>query len=302
MFPALVRVGLFGLGLAFALAACSRVEPRVPYPHESILTIVAELKLFLEQDPYTQPPGTDLEGRNIYRVSLERLAQLDQLLDPGYADVVDFARGECLERMGEWEAAAAAFTQAGATTSTLAAEAMRRAAQATRLGELTDRTRLTPTLEGYLNDLEVMQQELRTWSAQSPAWPMEALINLERERAQEEYARLLFTNRMILENGIERALNAQKTLCTEHTRSARAMQHQIGLGTMFESLARDWSSRNRPEETGLPEGSDWANWIEAAREAYRKAALADGDPAKPEAQARLRALDAYALRIQSLAR
>ena len=39
-----------------------------------------------------------------------------------------------------------------------------------------------------------------------------------------------------------------------------------------------------------------------ARQAYRRTAQADGDPVKLEGQARLRALDAYALRMQDWAR
>jgi tetratricopeptide (TPR) repeat protein len=297
--PARLGIGLVAwIGLVLALgvgaAGCKRVEPRVPYPHESILTIVAELKLFLEQDPYTQPPGTDLEGRNIFRVTLERLAQLEPLLDAEYEDVLAFARGECLERLGAWPEAAQAFAQAGATSSTLAAAALRRGEQALRMAALIDPAKFSPDLRGRMNDLQVAQQKLREWAGESPPWPIGSFIEVERERAQEQQARLQFT--------IERAIAPTQALAADNTRSSRAMQHQITLGTAFETMAREWTGIYRPEQTGIPEDAPWAGWVEAAREAYRKAALADGNPAKPEAQARLRALDAYALRMQNLGR
>lgn len=300
----LMRLQLASLVLVFVCGlGCSRVEPRVPYPHESILTIVANSASFFSNKKSLYATSGHGSGRSQYLwVSLERLTQLDQLLDPGYADVLAFARGECLERLGAWEGAAAAFAQAAATSSTLVGAATQRATNAARMAELTDRSKLSPTLEGCLNDLEVMQHQLRAWSDRTPGWPISAFINLERERAQEDYARLLFTNRMVLDRGTERALEAAQGLTVEHARSARAMHHQIAAGTMLEALARDWTVRNRPEENGMPESSPWNSWVSAAREAYRKAALADGDPAKPEAQARLRALDAYALRMQNLAR
>jgi hypothetical protein len=286
------------------LIGCSRVEPKVPYPHESVMTIMAELKLGLESDPYTDPPGRDLEGRNIFRVSLERLDQLGALLPQEYKDVVAFARGECLERVGDWTGAALAFEDAARTSSSLTAIAAERARNAQRMAQFTDREQFSKeSLELYLNDLDALQLKLRGWSEESPppGAPYPSHILREMERAREEYAALLFLNRMVVANAVERSLAMAKSLSDENRESARATQHDLTLGTMYETLARDWMARNRPEDAGIAEGSAWSQWVEQARAAYRRAALADGDPAKPEGQARLRALDAYALHMQGLA-
>jgi hypothetical protein len=289
--------------LLLALAACASAPTKAPYPHESVLTVVAELKIFLDQDPYRQPPGEDLNGRNIFRVSLERLKALQPLTGPEYADVLDFAKGQCLERLGEWTAAREAFESAADRATSLAPTAREHAANAARMAGLTDRSAFTNTLEGYLNDLEVLERRLKEWQQQSPPWPYDAYLRQAGERAQEERVQLLFTNRLVLEGAIARMIKAAQTLTQQYQDSYRISAHWIQLGSIYETLARDWADRHPPESSqGSKLGKEWLGLVEQARQAYQHVARADGDPAKPEGQARLRALDAYALRVQALAR
>src|SRR5262245_10186457 len=95
--------------LFFPLVGCAMQPVPAPYPHESVLTVIGELKIFLNQDPYRDPPGRDLQGRNIFRVTLERLDNIKPLVGPEYSDVLDYARGECLERLREPRQAAENF-------------------------------------------------------------------------------------------------------------------------------------------------------------------------------------------------
>lgn len=297
------RFPLLLLLLAAVLTACAGVSNKAPYPHESLLTIVAELKIFLNQDPYRQAPGQDLNGRNIYRVSLERLDALGTMSVAGmYRDAIAFARGECLERLGDWTAARRAFADAAAVATPLAQTAALRATFAEKMAKLTDRRTFAPTLDGYLNDLDVQERSVREWLAAKPAWPYDSYLRQTLEAIQDERTRLLFTNRQVLPAAVSKALAAGQKQVDDHPQSWRASDHALLLGAMYETLARDWTSQNRPEGPAPRLDEGWSGWIERAREAYRKVAQADGDPAKLEGQARLRALDAYALRMQSLAR
>lgn len=297
------RLGLAAALLALALlGGCARVSKQAPYPHESVLTIVAELKIFLNQDPYRLPPGQDLNGRNIYRVSMERLDALQGLTGAGaYADVLAFARGECLERLGDWPGAQRAFAAAAQTSSSLASTAAVRAENAGKLAALTSRA-AAATLDAYFSDLDERERRLRDYLAAAPPWPYDAYARRALEAIQEERARMLLTNRLVLEDGVSRAVAAARKLAGEHSQSHRASDHQLLLGSVYESLARDWTGQRSPEGAAPALDAGWGSWIEQARQAYRKVAQADGDPAKLEGQARLRALDAYALRTQSLAR
>lgn len=283
------------------LFSCSRTGDHVPYPHESVLTVVMELKMFLAQDPYRRAAGTDLEGRNIFKVSLARLDALDALTGPEYRDVLAFARAECHERLGEWRKAAAAFDAATSAGTRLSPAARERAAAARRMNDLVDRASFDPTLEGYLNDLDVLQRRLGDWADRKPPFPYESFARAERERAQEERLRILTQNRLVLKDGASRAAAVASALIEQNPQSWRVNLDRLLEGELFESLARDYTAANRPEGADFI-AQTWNAWIERARESYRKVAQADGDPAKPEGQARLRALDAYAMRIKSQSR
>lgn len=301
--PPLFRFPLTVFLIAALLTGCAGVSTKAPYPHESVLTIVAELKIFLSQDPYRQAPGQDLNGRNIYRVSLERLGALGTMSGAEqYHDAIAFARGECLERLGEWSAAQRAFADAAATSTPLSQTAATRSAWAARMVKLTDRRAFAPTLDGYLNDLDVQERSVREWLAAKSAWPYDAYLRQFLEQIQVERARLFFMNRLVLASAASKALVAGQTLVDEHPQSWRASEHGLLLGSMYETLARDWTFQNRPDGPAPRLDEGWSGWVERARAAYRKVAQTDGDPAKLEGQARLRALDAYALRMQALAR
>ena len=292
-------VPLLLAGWLLAAGGCGRGAERPPYPHESILAVVMELKLFLAQDPWRTPPGTDLEGRNIFSVTLERLDALEGIAGPEYADSLSFARGESLERLGRRSEAAAAFAAAAAAGTRLAPAAATRAEAARRMAGLTDRAAFTSTLEGYLNDLDVLERRLAEWIAENAPFPYGSFARVERERAREERIRLLLANRFVMENSAGRAVELARGFIDENVESHRHGQNLLLAGELFETLARDWAASHRPGSSDFDGGPPWSEWVDQARTLYGRAAQADGDPAKPEAQARLRALDAWVLRVRS---
>jgi hypothetical protein len=296
------RLGVLGVLLGLMVAGCATPPVPAPYPHESVLTVFGELKIFLNQDPYADPPGRDLQGRNIYRVTLERLDGLRGLTGPEYRDVLAWARGACLERLGDFHAAATEFTAAAQSTGTLVAPASARAALASRMAALVDRATMGKTLESYLNDLDVLGRKLEAWQAEAPPFPYNGFIRAESERALTERVKLLADNRLVIDQSLPRAIELAKRLVESSKSSWRLGQDELLLGGLFETMARDVTAQLPPENLGFNAGSGWDNLLEQARAAYTRVAQRDGDLAKPEGQARLRALDAYALRVQMLAK
>lgn len=294
--------------LALAAAAammaggCVRSIPPLPYPHESLLTVVAELKLFLDRDPYQWAPGRDLEGRNIFRVTLRRLDSLDGQIDPEYNDVIAFARARCHERLGQWRAAKRDFETAARAGTSLADSAGARAELAGRLAEMTDRSRVSRSLGAYFNDLEIMERDLLAMAGEDLPYPYPSYAKLEAERAIGEAARSWFAYRRIMPEGVERSLGLARRMTTDFKDSWLIAEHWIMLGEFNEMLARDITANNGVNRGGFEPENGWDTLVGQARVAYNEAAGMDGDPAKPEAQARQRALDAYSLRIQSMAR
>jgi hypothetical protein len=289
--------------LPASLTGCARSTPLKPYPLQDTLTVFAELKLYLDQDPYRMAPGRDLEGHNVFRISLERLETMESMTPDVYDDVLAFARGECLERTGDWTAAAAAFDRAASATTTLANPARLRAEAARRMARLTDREGFDRrSLEGYLNDLEVMERRLGEWAGDPGPAPYAGFALAEAARGREERAALLLDHRRVLADGAMRAARTAEGLVETHAESWRVSEFRLLQGSIYEQLGRDIARQWPPEGREFDAMGTWAHWIEQARLAYRKVALTDGDPVKPEGEARLRALDAYALRVRDLAR
>jgi hypothetical protein len=292
--------------LVLAVCACRRAGVERVYPHGTILAVIAELKIHLERDPYTHPPGGDLNNRNIFRVSLERLQSIHELVSFHYLDILAFARGECLERLGEWEKAKVAFRASESFETDLMENAGTRAAAAARMLNLMNRLERWEevSLAGYLNELEAIELDLRSWLDENPPWPTSSLVRRRLERVQEERVQVLFVNRMSgqVEKPVEKSFDLLRRMISEHENSWRLMEHWLRLGIYYETLGRDWSDANPPEGMRFHDSELWSSWIESARSAYHHVAQADGNPVKPEGRNRLRALDAYAMRINRLAK
>lgn len=281
-------------------SACKSAPLANPYPHESVLLVVAELKLFLRFDPYRNEPGRDLEGRNIFRVSLERLDALRTLVGPEYRDVLAFARAECLERLGRYAPAADAFAEAARSGQSLGPEAARREAWTRALAEVTTEPDIS-TLQDYLNYWDARIAGLEQLRTRNPVVPYDSLIEVEIERAMSSKAVLVFDNRFVLPRGAEQAIEAAQRLAGDHAESYLVGEHDLLLGHLFGTLAFDYAQMNDPSSAAF-DIEIWKPWVDQARAAYSAVAGRDGDPAKPEGQARLRALDAFELRVLRRAR
>jgi hypothetical protein len=288
--------------LALLIAGgCGRSDKLLPYPHESILSAIGELKIWLRADPYREEPGRDLEGQSIFRATLARLDSMDELTRPEYDDILAFARAECYERLGEWTRAAEQFQIVADAGTSLSEEAAIRRQWVVSFIEAITQPPSIEQIEDYLDYLDarlVLFEQLRR---SNPLFPYDAYIMIEMERTLEEKAVFMFTNRVVIPEGSRRAIDTGERLLREHSASRRLGEHQLTLGGFHEALARDYVRLNPPQMSGF-DPETWMVWVEPAREFYAKAADKDGDPAKPEAQARLRALEALATRTLQRAR
>lgn len=293
--------GWFAAVSCACLFACSSARELQPYPHESTLAVIAELRIHLRADPFRDAAGRDLEGRNIYRVTLDRISQLQDLTPAEYDDVLAFAAAECFERLGQWGDAGASFRAVAEAGTILADEAKRRGAWADRMLEATAETDTARTIEGFLNASELRRAGFLRLLDENPPVPYDGFIRREAEDELRQRATFLFANRFVVDGGTDRAIEAARKLVAETKESHRHGFNLILLGRFFEALAADYAVFTDPE-SGEFDAEKWTAWVDEARGVYRKVAQTDGDPAKPEGLARLRALDAFALRALDGAR
>jgi hypothetical protein len=91
------------LALCAACASPPKVDP-VYRPTENILEVIAVLRAHIDDDTYRFEPARDFTGRNVYRSSLLRLENLEEL-HPGALQVnrmdgvIAFAKARSLERL-----------------------------------------------------------------------------------------------------------------------------------------------------------------------------------------------------------
>ena len=96
-----------------ALGCASSPEPPDPAyaPTRSVLEVASLLRLHVDDDTYRFPPARDVTGKNVYRSAFARLESLEEIHSDKFAsgymlDVIWFAKGRALERLGEFELAA----------------------------------------------------------------------------------------------------------------------------------------------------------------------------------------------------
>lgn len=291
----IVALFLLSVGLIPAFS-CAGSSKQAPYPHQSVLSIVTEMEIATRFDPYREEPKRDLEGQNIFRTTLRRLDALSPLLSEEYEDILNFARAECYERLGDWESAAHTFGQVVEAGTTLSEESAAREQWVRKIHEAREQPAEIKDLEAYVDHLESVHLKLGRLAELNPTYPYDSYILIEKEAAQRDKAAFLFANRMVIEGGAPRAVAAADRLIERTSTSRRHGEHKLLLGSFYETLGRDYARRFDPTGLGF-DAERWTEWNDKARILYGEVAQADGDPAKPEAQARLRVLDAFSLRI-----
>ncbi len=281
--------------------ACSRSNKLLPYPHESVLSVLGELKIWLRADPYREEPGRDLEGQNIYRATLARLNAIDELTGAEYDDILAFARAECAERLADWKTAAEQFERVATAGTSLSEEAGIRLIWVRRFVEARKQPPAVENLEDYLDFLNAQLVQFEQLRRSGPMFPYDSYIMIELERTHEQKAAFLFMNRLVIAEGAKRAIEEAEELIRTHAASRRLGEHELMMGGFYEDLARDYSRVNPPQHYRF-DMERWLVWIDKAREIYVRVAQRDGDPAKPEGQARLRAIEALVARTLQYAR
>ena len=260
-------------------------------PYEDVLEVVAELTWHLRDDVYRFPPPKDPTGHDVYRLSLHRLENWDKRFPGRLRDVTFFARAEALERLGGYAAARDLYAKVAALPSPLAARAAEGATRAATFADAAAMPESGAELDGTLSALRA---KLDAWAKLLTRWagtPFEPIVLVEEERLERRTARLVVEHRRLLDNGAATAERSLRFMVEKHADSKLLPDHILRLADLYADLTRDYvEEHERPlafQETEFVQRAD------RALATYRKVAMWDGAPEKPEAQARFTAFDAY---------
>jgi tetratricopeptide (TPR) repeat protein len=305
-------------GLALGIACASTPEPDPRYrPTESVLEVIAVLRVHVPDDTYRFEAARDYTGRNVYRSSLLRLESLESLhaeaLRAGYMDgVIAFAKGRSLERLRAFDLAADQYRIAARRDPNLKVEALRSAdvcdslfeaaGTAVDLDDLSGVTDERPPLatdpEAALAQFEErvrLLEEVRDAAGESH---YAAVVREEIERSDVARARYFVALRKVLPEGEVRAIGELQRVAARHSESKHANRHLIALADLYADLAVEYVEAHPPESLRF-DTARFRELTDSASRLYEMVANQDGTPEKLEAARRLEAFLAFALRVDS---
>jgi len=307
------------LALCAACASTPKVDP-VYRPTENALEIIAVLRAHINDDTYRFEPARDFTGRNVYRSSLLRLENLEQLhkdaLQAGHMDgVVAFAKARSLERLRAYDLAAEYYRLAADTNEELRLEALRsadvcdalfEAAQMTRALEPPEQAADDPETEvpqfveidpkAALAEFEARVAKLDALSAMTEGTHQNAIVLEEIERADVARANYFVGIRKTDANGDVRAIAELQRVANRHPESKNFNRHLLELADLYAELAVEYANANPPESL-LFDPVRFQELVEGASRLYEMVASRDGTPEKLEASRRLEAFLAFSIRI-----
>lgn len=302
------------LASSLACSSLAKKKRAAEYaPTESVIEIVAVLRRHVPDDTYRFPPGTDFSGRNVYRASLIRLENLEQLhpgaLKAGHLEeIIAFSKGRALERLRAYDLAAQHYARAR-TNPTLRETADKNAninaaiAEAVQIGihledPLDTGAQLPFDDSSVVADLDLRVSRLSALLAKRPAVPYPAILRKEIERADVVRARYFTSMRRVLDQGNLRAIAEWQRTISRHEPSKLRQRHMIAAANLFSTLAHDYVAAKPPESLDF-DPPMFRELVDGATNLYEAVAVQDGTPEKLEAARRLEAFLAFTLQVDS---
>jgi len=308
------------LALCASCASTPEVDP-VYRPTENVLEIIAVLRAHIDDDTYRFEPARDFTGRNVYRSSLLRLENLEELhpdaLRAGHMDgVIAFAKARSLERLRAFDLAAENYRLAVDISEDLRLEALRSADICDLLYEAAQMTQeLEPQGETDINSDTTIAARLVELDPDSVLAEFEAraalldglaviaegahhrsIVHEEIERADVARANYFVGIRKTDVNGDVRAIGELQRVTNRHPTSKNFNRHLLELAELYAELAVEYSSTYPPESL-LFDPVRFQELVEGASRLYEMVASRDGTPEKLEASRRLEAFLAFSIRI-----
>ncbi len=297
---------------ALVLSCASSQEPDPRYqPAQNVLEVVAVLRRHIPDDTYRFAPARDFAGRNVYRATLARLENFEQIhsesLRAGHMnDVLAFSKGRALERIRAFDLAASSYRQVGERDAALHADADSSARICETLFEVSSlgrRKRGTPGFalgkirsEEILTTYERQNALLENLAQRTLDNHYAAVVHEELEFADIERAHYFVATRYLRPDGDVQALAELQRVAVRHRESKLANQHLLALANLYAELADEYVRANPPQTLQF-DPPTFEELAEAAMRLYEAVANQDGTPEKLEAGRRLEAFLAFALRV-----
>jgi hypothetical protein len=292
--------------LVAVLAGCGGRTPEADAlyrPTENVLEAVAVLRLHVDDDTYRFPPARDFTGKNVYRASLRRLETLEQIHSEKFAsgyltDVLLFAKGRALERIGEYELATMHYSLVADLDSVLREPAL----VGKDVNERLHRAHSTEpapdaSVEAALATFDERQRSLEDL-AQEVEGTHYAYVAREESEGTDQVRARYFRARRRLEPGLDAlTLQQYQRLVQRNRESKYRNRHLIALGDLYAELAEEYAARTPPVSLDF-DPATFDEYAMGATRLYEAVSQQDGAIEKIEAARKLEAFLAFTLQVQ----
>ena len=286
---------LIGLPLLLALFLGDGCSSRTPLPEArylpagDLLDIVKDFQRLAKEDTYRFSIPKDVTGVNIMKATLVRLADYEKKNPGKFIDIVQFNKALALERLREYDEAAAYYRKVAEIEGRLGAEAGKNAEILDTFMRIRDKS--LPS-EDPFKYIEGLDEKVAAWNQLIEKYqgtPYEYLARVEEERIDRAKVAFVEANRYRLKEGNQLTILGYSQLVTKHQQSKNIHRFLIDFGDFYILLAKEYASQYDPE--GLmfdPKAFD--QFAKSALKLYTEVARVDGIVEKIEAQGKIEAV------------
>ncbi len=295
----LLVVVLFALPIADLLHAAA---PDGRYmPAGDLLDIVRDFQRLAKEDTYRFAIPKDVTGINIMKATLTRLQDYEIKNRGQFTDIVQYNRALALERLREYDQAAALYRKVAETEGRLGSEAAKNAEILDNFLRIFDRSIPADDPFKYIAGLD---EKVAAWNGlikKHLGTPYEFLARVEEERIDRAKVAFVEANRFRLKEGNQLTILGYSQLITKHQQSKNYQRHLLDFGDFYMILAKDYATQYDPE--GLAFDLNLLDqFAKAALKFYSEVAQTDGVVEKLEAQAKIEATRGYLEKLTRLNR
>lgn len=286
-------IRVLALVVALGTAACGHaVGPAAdPEQADTLVRVVAELRVHLRDDTYRQARPRTADGRDLFAALLWKLDRLQQerSTPPGEWQnldyVIEFARARALEKQRRYADAQLAY-QRVATWSGATQQAAREG------GELAGRLAALSAMsqDPALADLAWLEDRVRLWT--DLAWELRTTRWEPLAREEAEAWEMLRVERLASSGQLDAAIEAGRKLAERHRHSKLYARHLIALGDLHADAARALEFEKRVGAAQVESEAQREDQIERAFSAYELASECRAAEDRLSALARIEALRA----------
>jgi tetratricopeptide (TPR) repeat protein len=288
----------------FLLSACSSRSgpPDTRYvPAGDLLDIVKDFQRLAKEDTYRFPIPKDVTGINIMKATLVRLNDYERKNPNQFSDIVQFNKALALERLREYDQAAALYRKVAETDGRLAAEAAKNAEILDQFLRIFDKVIPTDDPFKYIAGLD---EKVAAWNQLMQKYQgtqYAFLARVEEERVDRAKVAFVEANRYRLKEGNQLTIVGYSQLVTKHQQSKNIYRFLLDFGDFYMVLANEYASQYDPE--GLVfDIKVLDQFVKSALKLYTEVGQVDGIVEKIEAQGKIEAARGFLEKLTRLNR